>query len=64
MLFLFSGVGAVVWQPVAMKIGRRPVYIMGLLIAMCGSIAGAVQKNWALWVSFNVIWVRSSNLFP
>ncbi|KAE8314346.1 MFS general substrate transporter [Aspergillus transmontanensis] len=55
-LFLFSGVGAAFWQPVAMKIGRRPVYIMGLLIAMVGSIIGAVQTNWGVWVTFNVFW--------
>ncbi|KAB8076084.1 MFS general substrate transporter [Aspergillus leporis] len=55
-LFLFSGVGAAFWQPVAMKIGRRPVYIMGLVIAMVGSIIGAVQTNWGVWVTFNVFW--------
>ncbi|OGM50715.1 hypothetical protein ABOM_000540 [Aspergillus bombycis] len=51
-----GGVGAAFWQPVAMKIGRRPVYIMGLLIAMVGSIIGAVQTNWGVWVTFNVFW--------
>ena len=43
-----------------MKIGRRPVYIMGLLIAMVGSIIGAVQTNWGVWVTFNVFWVRNT----
>lgn len=56
-LFLFSGVGSTFWQPVAMKIGRRPVYIMGLLLALVGSIMGAVQTKWGVWVAFNVFWV-------
>ncbi|PLB41828.1 MFS general substrate transporter [Aspergillus candidus] len=55
-LFLFSGVGSTFWQPVAMKIGRRPVYIMGLLLALVGSIMGAVQTQWGVWVAFNVFW--------
>ncbi|KAB8234173.1 major facilitator superfamily domain-containing protein [Aspergillus alliaceus] len=55
-LFLFTGVGAAFWQPVAMKIGRRPVYIIGLLIAMVGSIVGAVQTSLEVWVTFNVFW--------
>lgn len=40
-----------------MKIGRRPVYIMGLLLALVGSIMGAVQTQWGVWVAFNVFWV-------
>ncbi|OJJ29834.1 hypothetical protein ASPWEDRAFT_177572 [Aspergillus wentii DTO 134E9] len=55
-LFLFSGVGATFWPPVAMKIGRRPAYIIGLIIALVGSIIGARQTNWGVWVTFNVFW--------
>ncbi|KAF2489810.1 MFS general substrate transporter [Lophium mytilinum] len=56
LLFLFSGIGAAFWQPVAMKFGRRPVYIIGLIITMVGSIVGATQKDFNIWCVFNVIW--------
>lgn len=41
--YLFLGVGCVILQPIAMKIGRRPVYIFGTLLNILGNgiLAGA-----------------------
>ncbi|KAF9895283.1 hypothetical protein FE257_000186 [Aspergillus nanangensis] len=48
--------GAAFWQPVAMKMGHRPVYLLGCIVALIGSVIGAVQTNWGVWVTFNVLW--------
>ncbi|KAI1910438.1 hypothetical protein LOZ12_004658 [Ophidiomyces ophidiicola] len=43
--FLFLGIGCVVMQPIAMKIGRRPVYITGTLFNLSGCILGSFQRS-------------------
>lgn len=43
--FLFLGVGCLVLQPTAMKIGRRPVYLMCTVIGLVANIVGRQSKN-------------------
>lgn len=43
--FLFLGVGCVILQPTAMKLGRRFVYLMCSLLSVMGNAVGATTKN-------------------
>lgn len=43
--FLFLGVGCVLLQPTAMKLGRRFVYLMCSLLSVVGNAIGATTKN-------------------
>ncbi|EZF77607.1 hypothetical protein H105_01244 [Trichophyton soudanense CBS 452.61] len=43
--YLFLGIGCVLLQPNAMKIGRRPVYIFGTLLNVIGFIVGGIQDT-------------------
>ncbi len=50
--FLFFGVGCLILQPIALKIGRRPVYLMGSIsdiignaIVATGTTIGSLQAN-------------------
>lgn len=43
--FLFLGVGCLVLQPTAMKIGRRPVYLMCTVIGLVANVIGRQATN-------------------
>jgi len=53
--FAFLGIGCIVLQPTAMKIGRRPVYIMGTLLNLVGCILGGFQKNVQVYYIVNIL---------
>ncbi len=53
--YLFLGVGCLILQPIALKIGRRPVYMVGSIFDIIGNIVcgtgktvGSLQANMAL----------------
>lgn len=43
--FLFMGIGCVVFQPTAMKLGRRFVYLVCCLLSILANTVGATTKN-------------------
>lgn len=53
--FAFLGIGCIVLQPTAMKIGRRPVYIIGTLLNLIGCILGGFQKNVQVYYIVNIL---------
>ncbi|EFE40128.1 MFS transporter, putative [Trichophyton verrucosum HKI 0517] len=53
--YLFLGIGCVLLQPIAMKIGRRPVYIFGTLLNIIGCIMGGVQDTVEQFFGVNVL---------
>ncbi|OJD19750.1 hypothetical protein AJ78_00249 [Emergomyces pasteurianus Ep9510] len=53
--FLFLGLGCVFLQPIAMKIGRRPVYIFGSLLNLVGCILGRFQTTVQMLWGTNIL---------
>jgi MFS family permease len=42
-------------QPTSMKIGRRPVYILGTLLNLIGCILGGIQTNVTMYYIVNIL---------
>ncbi|KAH7017225.1 major facilitator superfamily domain-containing protein [Ilyonectria destructans] len=55
-LFLFSGWGNLIWQPLALTFGRRPTIIFSLI----GAIAAS---EWTAWLSEFPSWVAARCLY-
>ncbi|PGH29973.1 hypothetical protein GX50_07273 [[Emmonsia] crescens] len=53
--FLFLGLGCVCLQPIAMKIGRRPVYLVGSLLNLVGCILGRFQTTVQMLWGTNIL---------
>lgn len=53
--FLFLGVGCVILQPTALKIGRRPIYIIGTLFNFVGCIWGGVMTDIQSMFGVNIL---------
>jgi MFS family permease len=53
--FAFLAIGCIILQPTAMKIGRRPVYILGTILNLVGCIAGGVQYTVEVYYVVNVL---------
>ncbi|KMP04029.1 membrane transporter [Coccidioides immitis H538.4] len=53
--FLFLGIGCVCLQPIAMKIGRRPVYIVGTVLNFAGCILGAFQNRVEMYFGVSIL---------
>ncbi|KAF7555586.1 hypothetical protein G7Z17_g2074 [Cylindrodendrum hubeiense] len=55
-LFLFSGWGNLIWQPLALTFGRRPTIIVSLI----GAIAAS---EWTAWLSEFPSWIAARCLY-
>ncbi|PGH17183.1 hypothetical protein AJ79_01321 [Helicocarpus griseus UAMH5409] len=53
--FLFLGLGCVFLQPIAMKIGRRPVYLAGSVLNLVGCVLGSVQTTVQMLWGTNIL---------
>ncbi|KAF8863918.1 MFS general substrate transporter [Acephala macrosclerotiorum] len=53
--FGFLGIGCILLQPTAMKIGRRPVYIIGTFLNLIGCILGGLQTNIQVYYVVNIL---------
>ncbi|EEH08397.1 membrane transporter [Histoplasma capsulatum G186AR] len=53
--FLFLGLGCVILQPIAMKIGRRPIYLVGSLLNFVGCIVGRFQTTIEMQWATNIL---------
>jgi MFS family permease len=53
--FAFLAIGCILLQPTAMKIGRRPVYILGTLLNLVGCIMGGFQRNIEVYYVVNIL---------
>lgn len=54
-IFVFLAVGCLTLQPTAMKIGRRPVYLAGTIIAMVSCVIGSQAKSIGSLYAFSVL---------
>lgn len=52
--FAFLAIGCILLQPTAMKIGRRPVYILGTFLNAVGCIIGGFQNTVEVYYVVNV----------
>jgi len=43
---LFTGLGAFVWVPLSLAIGRRPVFLLCNLFLIFGTIGGSLSRNY------------------
>lgn len=53
--FGFLGIGCILLQPTAMKIGRRPVYIIGTFLNLIGCILGGLQTSIEVYYVVNIL---------
>jgi MFS family permease len=53
--FAFLGIGCILLQPTAMKIGRRPVYMFGTFLNLIGCILGGIQTNVQVYDVVNIL---------
>ncbi|CZT42581.1 related to HOL1, putative substrate-H+ antiporter [Rhynchosporium secalis] len=53
--WLFLGLGCVFLQPTAMKIGRRPVYLMATIFNLVGCVMGGLSKSIGLFFGVNIL---------
>ncbi len=53
--FFFLGMGCIILQPIALTIGRRPVYILGTIFNIVGNLICGLYSNVASLYVYNVI---------
>ncbi|KAE9365729.1 MFS general substrate transporter [Stipitochalara longipes BDJ] len=53
--FAFLAIGCILLQPTAMKIGRRPVYILGTFLNVVGCLMGGFQKSVEVYYVVNIL---------
>jgi MFS family permease len=53
--FAFLAIGCIILQPTAMKIGRRPVYIIGTFLNLVGCIIGGFQMTVEVYYVVNIL---------
>ncbi|KAI5307027.1 hypothetical protein KEM56_005515 [Ascosphaera pollenicola] len=53
--YLFLGIGCIMLQPIAMKFGRRPAYMLGTLFAIVGCIIGGLSTSNGMFAAVNVL---------
>lgn len=53
--FGFLAIGCILLQPTAMKIGRRPVYLIGTALNLVGCILGGLQTTIVEYYVVNIL---------
>ncbi|KAH8796032.1 major facilitator superfamily domain-containing protein [Hyaloscypha sp. PMI_1271] len=53
--FAFLAIGCILLQPTAMKIGRRPVYILGTFLNVVGCLMGGFQRSVEVYYVVNIL---------
>ena len=54
-MFLAFGWGCLVWQPLALQYGKRPVYLISMLAALAIQVWAPHTKNNGQWIANKVL---------
>lgn len=54
-MFLFFGWGCLVWQPIALQYGKRPVYLFSILATMAIQIWAPYTRSNGQWIANKIL---------
>ncbi|KAF9734561.1 hypothetical protein PMIN06_001255 [Paraphaeosphaeria minitans] len=54
-MFLFFGWGCLVWQPLALQYGKRPVYLFSMLATLATQVWAAHTKTSGQWIASKIV---------
>ena len=54
-MFLFFGWGCLVWQPLALQYGKRPVYLFSILATMAIQLWAPYTKSNGQWIANKIL---------
>ena len=54
-MFLFFGLGCLVWQPLALQYGKRPVYLFTILATMTIQLWAPYTKSNGQWIANKIL---------
>ena len=54
-MFLFFGWGCLLWQPLALQYGKRPVYLLSMLATLATQVWAAHTKTNGQWIASKIV---------
>lgn len=54
-MFLFFGWGGLIWQPLALQYGKRPVYLLSILATLATQVWAPYTKTNGQWIASKIV---------